>query len=203
MWVMRAGPRELGAVSDLLAGAARWLHDGMGLDQWPDRFPTERLAEAIDQQSTYVVLDKGKAVGTVTLDESPDKEFWSHRECLQSSLYVSRLAIDRSYRGLGSRILDWAGTQAAERDDGWLRLDAWKTNAGLRNYYVGQEFEHVRTVDLPHRRSGALFQRPAYSKESSLFLVGEDQVRSEVNAAAALLPTSPLTLAPSVVVDDR
>jgi hypothetical protein len=45
----------------------------------------------------------------------------------------------------------------------WLRVDAWKTNPDLGRYYESQSFAHVRTVDLPHRRSGALYQRPAGS----------------------------------------
>ena len=36
-----------------------------------------------------------------------------------------------------------------------------KGNPGLQGYYRSRGFRHVRTVDLPHRASGALFQRPA------------------------------------------
>jgi hypothetical protein len=40
-----------------------------------------------------------------------------------------------------------------------LRLDAWRTNEALHAYYRKAGFQHVRTVEYPHRGSGALFQR--------------------------------------------
>lgn len=40
-----------------------------------------------------------------------------------------------------------------------LRLDCAKHNARLRTYYDAHGFTHVRTVDLAHRESGALFER--------------------------------------------
>ena len=179
-----AEPSQVGAVSDLLDGAAAWLH-ARGLDQWPDPFAAERLMEAIDRGATYLVVDRGRAVATVTLDVIPDQEFWSPRECREPALYVRKLAIDRAYRGLGSRLLNWAGTQAYDRKLGLLRLDAWKTNEGLRDYYIGQGFEFVGKIDLAHRNSGALFQRAAYPKPSSLVLASSDQVWLEPSVSVS------------------
>ncbi|MCX4387635.1 hypothetical protein OG777_11920 [Micromonospora peucetia] len=45
-------------------------------------------------------------------------------------------------------------------EEAYLRLNAWKANAALHCYYLGQGFRHVRTVDVPGRNSGALFERP-------------------------------------------
>jgi GNAT superfamily N-acetyltransferase len=181
--VVRARAGQVDEVSRLLDGAAAWLH-GRGLDQWPDRFAAGRLMEAIEQRSTYLVLDQGKSVGTITIDEQPDKEFWSEDECLKPSLYVRKLAIDRDYRGLGSRLLNWAGTRAYDRKLERLRLDAWKTNEGLRDYYLGQGFAHVRTVLLAHRNSGALFERPAYPKPAGLLPTA--QVRASASSGLVL-----------------
>ncbi len=65
-------------------------------------------------------------------------------------------------QSLGAALLDWAAGRATEA--GRLRLDAWKTNAALHTYYTSLGFTHLRTVDLPHRRSGALFERPAFAR---------------------------------------
>ena len=43
----------------------------------------------------------------------------------------------------------------------WLRLDAWRTNTALHDYYRRHGFADVSTISLPWRGSGALFQRPA------------------------------------------
>ena len=56
-------------------------------------------------------------------------------------------------------MLDWAADLAAGRGLTWLRLDAWRTSDRLHAYYRRHGFTHMRTVDLPHRGSGAIFQR--------------------------------------------
>jgi hypothetical protein len=60
---------------------------------------------------------------------------------------------------IGGRLLDWTSDLAVSTARRWLRLDAWKTNIALHGYYERHGFAHVRTVSLPHRGSGALFQR--------------------------------------------
>ncbi|MFJ9868869.1 GNAT family N-acetyltransferase [Streptomyces sp. NPDC101165] len=80
-----------------------------------------------------------------------------------AALYLRRMAVSRDAGGggVGARLMDWAADRAAAQGKRWLRLDAWKDNEGLRRYYKGAGFTLVRIVDLPHRRSGALFQHPA------------------------------------------
>ncbi|GGN96281.1 hypothetical protein GCM10010112_87400 [Actinoplanes lobatus] len=71
------------------------------------------------------------------------------------------MIVARSHAGLGigGKLLAWVSEKAAEAGRHWLRLDAWRTNPHLHAYYLGHGFRHVRTIDLPHRGSGALFQR--------------------------------------------
>ncbi|MEU0662015.1 GNAT family N-acetyltransferase [Streptomyces lavendulocolor] len=87
-------------------------------------------------------------------DDKPDSALYAHRIIVRPTSNVS---------GLGTALLDWASKRASKFGKEWLRIDAWKTNAKLGRYYESQGFEHVRTVDLPHRNSGALYQRPAGS----------------------------------------
>ncbi|MEU5725052.1 GNAT family N-acetyltransferase [Micromonospora sp. NPDC047738] len=63
-------------------------------------------------------------------------------------------------RNIGGALLDWAARVAASRGCRWLRLDAWRTNEALHRYYERQGFSPIRVVELAHRGSGALFQRP-------------------------------------------
>ncbi|MFR9796084.1 GNAT family N-acetyltransferase [Streptomyces sp. MS06] len=71
------------------------------------------------------------------------------------------MAVKREFAGagVGGTLLDWASERAATQGKQWLRLDAWKDNQGLHRFYKNAGFTLVRVVDLPHRRSGALFQR--------------------------------------------
>ena len=58
----------------------------------------------------------------------------------------------------------------------WVRIDTWRTNTGLHDYYERLGFEHVRTEAPPHRRSGWLAQRRAgaVSLPDDLLPVGPD-----------------------------
>jgi ribosomal protein S18 acetylase RimI-like enzyme len=100
---------------------------------------------------------------TLALDGHADPEFWRRSDHPETGLYVHKLAVKRAFsgQGLGETLLDWAALRVAATGRRWLRLDCAKDNPGLQGYYRKLGFRHIRTVDLPHRASGALFQRPA------------------------------------------
>jgi len=101
-------------------------------------------------------------IATVTLNTRPDLDFWDPAED-GPGLYLYKLLVarDRAGEGLGADIVGWSVGQAARRGLPWLRLDVWRTNEGLQRYYRGLGFEHVRTVVVDGRDSGACFQRRA------------------------------------------
>ncbi|MFD5520738.1 hypothetical protein [Streptomyces sp. NPDC127066] len=68
---------------------------------------------------------------------------------------------DAASHNIGAQLLYWTASRAASQGKSWLRLKSWKDNPGLHGYYKSAGFSLVRIVDLPHRRSGALFQRPS------------------------------------------
>lgn len=100
-------------------------------------------------------------VGTITVDDEADPDFWTPAERAEPTLHVHRMIVRRAAAGadLGSRLLDWANDLAGSTGHRWLRLDAWKTNEALHRYYERQGFARLRTMDLPQRGSGALFER--------------------------------------------
>jgi len=61
-------------------------------------------------------------------------------------------------RGVGGLLIKHAIDCAIKRDKTFLRLDAWTTNKDLHRYYLSQGFELVRIMDVPNRKSGALFE---------------------------------------------
>ena len=165
--IRKAEPADLDTVEDLRAEATAWLA-GKGLDQWQPgapRVPTRAgTLDAIKRGACYLAYDHaGELVGTITVDDQADPEFWTPAERAEPALYVHRMIVARRAAGadIGRCLLQWAEHRAASNGGRWLRLDAWKTNTALQRYYSRQGFEHVRTVELGHRGSGALFQRPA------------------------------------------
>ncbi|MEU1877469.1 GNAT family N-acetyltransferase [Streptosporangium sp. NPDC020072] len=153
---------DLGEVLTLLAETADWLN-GRGVRQWPaGGFPAARIAPLIETGDMYLVEGERGVVATIALDGNADPEFWRAEDLPGAALYVHKLSVARSCSGLGlgRALLDWAGLRVVAAGGRWLRLDCSKDNMRLQDYYRGQRFTHLRTVDLPHRASGALFQRP-------------------------------------------
>lgn len=153
---------ELDTVVALWGEAAAWLNK-QGIDQWQYPPREERIAANIAAGECYLVEDGDVPVATITVDTFADPDFWSEAEAAEPALYVHRMAVRRDVSGceLGSAMLDWASEQAEARGLTWLRLDAWRDNGGLHEYYGSRGFEHMRTVEAEGRRSGVLFQRPA------------------------------------------
>jgi GNAT superfamily N-acetyltransferase len=156
----RATPADQSAVEQMWRDASAWLA-WVGSDQWQYPPRLGRIELAVLAGTCWLVEHDGTAVATITLDHYADPEFWAADDDPASALYVHRMIVAERGTGLGASLLDWAGEQAEAAGRVWVRLDAWKSNAALHAYYRSQRFAHVRTVDLPHRGSGALFQRHA------------------------------------------
>ncbi|QFY05593.1 GNAT family N-acetyltransferase [Nonomuraea phyllanthi] len=151
-------------VIGLRAESERWLAR-RGIQQWTakwDEVGREKIRRNIANRETWVFEDDGDVIATVTLNTRPDLDFWNpDRDGPALYLYKLLLARDRAGESLGADIVNWSVNQAALRGFPWLRLDVWRNNHGLQRYYLDQGFEHVRTVEVPGRDSGACFQRRA------------------------------------------
>lgn len=164
--VRHASEADETALMKLRIEAEEWLARA-GIDQWRSPgFRDRALAKWRDDIAagrTWVVEDCRKEVlGTVTLAR-PDADFWKASDDPESAVYVAKLITARQAVGLqlGSRILDWVGSVARDRQLPWVRLDCWRTNVKLQGYYLQEGFEHVRTEAPAHRLSGWMAQRPA------------------------------------------
>jgi GNAT superfamily N-acetyltransferase len=162
--IRKAEPAVLPALDALREEAVVWLAS-KGLDQWQPgqpRVPTSASTlDAIERGACYLAYEGDELVGTITVDDRADPEFWTEAERAQPALYIHRMIVPRhaAGRSVGATLLDWAESHARATGRALLRLDAWKLNVGLHRYYESLGFEHIRTVDLPHRGSGGLFQR--------------------------------------------
>lgn len=158
--IRAARPDEVDVIEGLLVEVSEWLAS-RDIDQWQYPPHRDRILHALARGQVYLAILDGKPVGTLQLDDYADPEFWTSDDRPETALYIHRMAVSRSAagQGIGSVMLDWAARRAADSGKPRLRLDAWKTNPGLHRYYRGEGFQLVRLVNLPHRRSGALFER--------------------------------------------
>ena len=134
--------------------------------------------------------DGGRPVGTMTLSGEADPDFWTVAESRQPAVYVSKLAVTRADAGLGALLLRWAVDAPPGSAVSGPGLDAWRANEQLHAYYRRRGWEHVRTVSLPYRRSGALFQRPALpdlEAREALTLRWRSRVIGQANSAPRIL----------------
>lgn len=166
MILVRAEESDLPRLLRFRTDAAAWLSTRKGTDQWSNPFPPDRILESIRRGEVYLARESEadrEAAATITLDRDADPRLWTPQEQAEPALYVHKLTVDRRFAGtgLGARMLDWAGDQAARQGCRWLRLDAWTTNLELQAYYRKQGFTHVRTSPDPDVVSGWAAQRPA------------------------------------------
>ncbi|MBE1497517.1 GNAT superfamily N-acetyltransferase [Amycolatopsis lexingtonensis] len=146
----------------ILDGAVSWL-GSQGLDQWAGTpWRTDELRPGLATGALRMAETAGPApvpVATMTLGEET-ADFWRPADDRCAALYLSHLAVDRAFAGLGvgAWLLEEAAKETARRGKRWLRLDAWKSNARLHAYYRRQGFRLVR-IDGGPGGSGALFER--------------------------------------------
>lgn len=171
-YIRPADSADLDRLVSLYQQAQEWLAS-KGSDQWSanaEGSVRERFSRSIARGECFVACKSdGKVVGTITVDEFADPEFWTEHDQPESALYTHRMVVDRNESGqnIGGTLLDWADRMAEQRGKKWLRLDAWRANIPLHNYYTRQGFDLVRVVCLAHRGSGALFQRRAHQASRS------------------------------------
>lgn len=161
--IRRAAPKDLNQTLDIVFQRIEWLREG-GSDQWSTRSNWQEVfEEAIYGQRVWLAVDGlWRVAGTVTVDSTPDLDFWSAARDGRS-LYLSKMATSLADRGmgLGGVLLDWANNYAAQKGFPSTRIDVWRTATRLHEYYQRHGFQHARTVDVTGRYSGALFERPA------------------------------------------
>lgn len=181
--VRPATEADAGTVFRLRRHAEQWLH-AAGIDQWTSPAKGDAaIRRQLAAGTSFIVSDEsGAPVGSLCL-EGPDLDFWTEQEASEPATYLYKFMLDGSARGtgLGDALLNWACERAAGQGDRWLRLDCWRSNAALHDYYLRRGFRHVDTRTAPGRQSGALFERPTdviLPVRSGIELVDETAVRA-------------------------
>jgi ribosomal protein S18 acetylase RimI-like enzyme len=196
--VRRAGRDDVDEIVDVLSEAARWLL-ARGIRQWPDPFPRERVASLVERGDFYLASLAGETVGTLALMWS-DPAFWGERPA--DAGYVHALAVRRGWdgRGLGARLLGWAGERIAAAGREYVRLDCLAENAALRRYYERQGFEPCGEVAVEDFTS-VLYERRC-GPTVQVGLAGEGS-RVEERARRARRVERPAHNRPEAVADTR
>jgi GNAT superfamily N-acetyltransferase len=180
LYPQRLRPDDMSEALTLLDASAAWLRNQGVQGQWPTSFtdpspddvPRDRPEElrryaAAGQLWVFRDAEYDDAVvATVVVTHWPDLDFAHYWPCGHSGLfdarYLCRMTVAREVRGngVGAAVVGFAEWLATCAGVSFLRLDCSKTNTRLHEHYQSLGFERVGTADLPHRLSGALFERP-------------------------------------------
>lgn len=165
--VEAASELDVPAVSKLIAEARAWLAS-RGVDQWQDEVPMSLLESDAANERLFVVRDGDRTAATVTLSDS-DTAIWGTTE--RTALYVHRLAVAQTHRGigLGERVLAWVRLQAKAAAVPLLRLDCATENRALRSYYEQRGFRHVRDTTVTSPDGARELTSSLYEAELSRF----------------------------------
>lgn len=154
--------------ADIVEVATMWTRSAQrlrshGLDQWQYPVKWENIRRTVANGTCWLVTDAdGRTIGTITVETTADP-YWLPADDPHNAFYIHRMVVDDGFRGaeLGSALLDWAARRARNAGRSWLRLDVWKSNPALHQYYVDRGFSFVRIDENPSDPSGVLFQRSA------------------------------------------
>lgn len=158
----RAREADVAEIVAILLSRREWLH-ARGLDQWSTRTDWSGVvAAAVGRGDVWVATSEDVVIGTITLTDDGDSDFWTQRELSDRALYMSKMAttIEHSGAGLGRQMIAWAQKWAHDHGYDYLRWDAWRTNSDLISYYLDVGATWIRTERAPKRKSGALFEIP-------------------------------------------
>jgi GNAT superfamily N-acetyltransferase len=147
MRIARAEPTDecLEAVLGLIEEARGWLWT-KGTDQWAKPWPNEEARDA----RVFKGLQGGKTPGNKS-------------DLAERAVFMHRLVTARKYAGLGlgAQLTDWAGLRGQRLYGAkWIRIDVWRTNRQLHEYYQRKGFEACGFCADPEYPSSALFQKP-------------------------------------------
>jgi hypothetical protein len=168
-----AAQADLTAIHYLISEASAWLRTTKNTDQWKKPWPSRsardaRVRAGVENRATWIAWDGGSPVGTITIAARPDPLVWSRlsSECRlsENAVYAHRLVIARKYAGLelGAELIDWVGLYGVRRYGArWVRVDVWRSNAALHDYYQARGFAPCGECADPRYPSGALFQKSA------------------------------------------
>ncbi len=135
---------QMNPIMGLFEEGRKW-HEEMKVSQWP-AFELERVLDDIDNHRLFVLVNKQRVVGSVTISES-DPLIWNDDT---PALYIHRLVVARDFKGLdlGKLIIDKIEQKAIERNKSALRLDCWANNERLKSYYERIGFTKLTNVTI-------------------------------------------------------
>ncbi len=122
-----------------------------GDDIWGDEpFTDDEVSRILERGGLFTYKVDGDIAACVVLQET-DERMWNEAGKDNTALYIHRLCVGDSYRGMGvgEAVVDLAAEQARIKGKTKLRLDCPHDVPGLVGVYQRLGFEIVEQRDIP------------------------------------------------------
>lgn len=160
--LIQIGPEHRAQVQEMRRHVEEWLAES-GEEQFhgvnAPKAPAH-LDTLIDTGCMYGWVVGGDLVAVGSLTEA-DRDFWADDEADDPrAAWLARVMTSGHGSGHGAALIEALAQRAREEGKTVMRLDCWRDNTGLHDYYRRYGWRHVRTETVEGRQSGALFERP-------------------------------------------
>jgi ribosomal protein S18 acetylase RimI-like enzyme len=126
-----------------------------GINQWDESYPSlSHIEKDIEQNRLHVLTEDSSLIGAIVMDTSQSPQYkninWNYN--LNPILVVHRLAVHPlvQNKGLGKKLMLFAEKYAHDNDYRSIRLDAYKHNDSLQNFYHNLDYKEVGEIDLEY-----------------------------------------------------
>jgi ribosomal protein S18 acetylase RimI-like enzyme len=147
-------PSEATAIYNIL-DACRTDMLNRGIQQWDETYPTlEMVKKDISTGGMYTIIQDDELIGAIVMDEKQSPQYasvnWKLKE--EPILVIHRLAINPNLHGggLGKQAMNIAHQFTAENNYKTIRLDAYKGNVALINFYNKLGYQAVGEIPLEY-----------------------------------------------------
>lgn len=126
-----------------------------GIHQWDETYPSlDRIKQDISNQCMWTLWLENRIIGSMVMDEQQSDQYfalnWRYYE--SPILVVHRLAILPEFQGQGLGLKSMEFAEEYGRSMGYksIRLDAFKENQGLQNFYKKLGYLEVGEIPLEY-----------------------------------------------------
>lgn len=150
-------PSEIKNLPDIfkLTQACSAHMQSLGIQQWDETYPTSELLERdINSGAMFSLYESAELIGVIVMDDIQSSQYksidWRLKE--EPILVVHRLAISPQHQGkrLGLHLMQYAEEIAKSGGYKSIRLDAYKHNLKLQQFYLSQGYTSVGEIDLEY-----------------------------------------------------
>ena len=124
-----------------------------GIDQWDDTYPdTETIVQDLENQTYYVVEEKGEIIGGINIDQNQDPTYLdiNWEDSSNQFFVVHRLAVKEEIwnKKIGKDLMIFTEKLVTEKGLKSIRLDTYSGNPKAMEFYIRLGYRELGSINL-------------------------------------------------------